>query len=201
VRRPLIAAALLIAACGRTPVDLDAGVAPDSGTVSDAGPGCRTELADSPRVRFEFPTQPCRFTLAEAAAGISFQYAVTVDPVDAAFLESEPPTLQTCPSSKPGLGMYVFERLTGTNGKQYCLCDQGLCMQAPPLVGPTPGRSTFSFAWEGREWFGPSDTGNQPGAPFPPGDYVFNVESIVRDVRSDAGTTTLTGKFFFTLTP
>jgi hypothetical protein len=26
-----------------------------------------------------------------------------------------------------------------------------------------------SFEWDGREWFGPSDTGNPKGDPFPPG--------------------------------
>ena len=199
--RSFLTLAILVVGCGRTPFELDGGAASDAGLTIDAGPGCVTEFHDVPRVRFDFPAQPCRFTLAQAAAGVSFRYAVTVDPLDAAFLESLPPGAQTCASPRPGLGLYVFERISGQNGKGYCLCDQGNCQPSLPLQGPTPGRSTFAFAWEGREWYGPSDTGTQPGAPLPVGDYTFRIESTVSDVRTDAGATVLTGQFFFTVTP
>jgi hypothetical protein len=66
--------------CGRS-LSVDGGALPGVDASVDAGsaPGCRVELTpDAGRLFFEFPAQPCTFTLAEAAAGVEFQYTVVV---------------------------------------------------------------------------------------------------------------------------
>ena len=40
------------------------------------------------------------------------------------------------------------------------------------------GQSAGSFAWTGTNWFGPSDTGNPLGLPFPTGAYDLEVSAI-----------------------
>lgn len=37
-----------------------------------------------------------------------------------------------------------------------------------------PGRYEGTFDWPGRQWDGPSDTGNPLGDPFPAGDYAVH---------------------------
>lgn len=188
--------------CGRTDLAPDAGTpdggAPDAGTF-----GCRSEVTPaSGPVRFAFPEQPCRFTLAQAAAGIGFRYSVIVSDVDAQFVESAPPLNQTCAQEKPGLGIYVFERITDGGTTIYCLCDQGNCMQPSVSMGATAGQTELSFSWGGRSWSGPSDTNNPKGPPVAPGDYVFSIESVVGDSRTNpVPGTVVHGNFFFTLTP
>ncbi len=175
---------------------------PDAGPAQpDAGTRCRTEsLPASGPVRFEFPQQRCQYTLAEAAAGIAFRYDVVVEPTAAAFVQSEPPRVQTCSRPKDSADVYVFEEISG-GGKNYCLCDLGNCPRPEPKVGAGPGRHSFAFEWIGREWRGPSDTNNPKGPAFPPGEYTLNVASTVSDQRNDAGPREVTGKLTFTLVP
>jgi hypothetical protein len=169
----------------------------DGGTL-DGGPS--EVIPTSGPVRFEFPMQRCRFTKAEAAAGISFLYDVVVEAAESSFVQSEPPTGQTCASPKTGAELYVFEQISG-NGKTYCECDRGNCLRGSSKVGAKAGRSSLTFPWDGREWQGPSDTGNPKGPAFPPGEYTFNVKSTVSDSRADAGTRDITGRFTFTIVP
>jgi hypothetical protein len=200
MRRALLL--VMLVGCGRTEFAADGGT-PDGGS-SDAGTtGCRSVVTpDAGLVRFAFPEQPCRFTLAQAAAGIGFRYSVIVSGVDAQFISSAPPVSQTCAAVKPGPGVYVFEKVTDGGTSVYCLCDQGNCMQPSVSMGATPGRSELSFSWDGRSWSGPSDTNNPKGPPVAPGDYVFSVESVVGDSRvNPVPGTVVHGDFFFTLTP
>lgn len=195
MRRALLL--LVLCGCGRSDLSSDAGAI-------DAGlSACRSEVTPaSGRVRFEFPQQPCRFSLAQAAAGISFRYAVIVSDVDPQFVASSPPLNQTCAQVKSGVGIYVFEQITDGGSPVYCTCDQGLCMQAVNSLGATAGRTELSFPWDGRPWFGPSDTNNPKGPPLAPGDYVFSIQSTVGDSRSDpTPVSTVRGEFFFSLTP
>ena len=193
---------VMLVGCGRTDLAPDAGL-PDAGS-SDAGTsGCRSVVTpDAGPVRFAFPEQPCRFTLAQAAAGLGFRYSVIVSDVDPQFIESAPPVNQTCAQVKPGLGVYVFEKVTDGGNTVYCLCDQGNCMPGVSSTGATPGRSELSFSWDGRSWSGPSDTNTPKGAPVAPGDYVFSIETVVGDSRTNpVPGAVVHGDFFFTLTP
>lgn len=212
MRCAIIGVLAVLCGCGRTDLSPDAGTVDagaldagvlDSGVLDAGQPGCRSEVSPlSGKVRFEFPQQPCRFTLAQAAAGISFRYAVVVSSLDPQFIESAPSQSQTCAQVQPGVGIYVFEKIAGDAGTVYCLCDQGLCMQAPISLGATPGRTELNFAWDGRSWFGPSDTGNPKGPPLPAGEYVFSIESTVGDSRTDpAPSSVVRGSLHFALVP
>jgi hypothetical protein len=201
--RVLISAVAVLAGCGRSPLSLDVDAGPvDAGQV-DAGPSCSSEVVPSiGPVRFEFPDQPCRFTQAQAAAGIAFRYSVVVSTTDAQFIDSAPPGAQSCPRPKTGLGLYVLEQVKGDAGVVYCVCDEGLCQPANVTHGAVPGRSELSFPWDGRTWFGPSDTSTPEGALLPPGDYVFSIVSTVGDSRTDPTPgDAVRGSFFFTITP
>ena len=113
-----------------------------------------------------------RFTLAEAAAGISIDYDVVVKQD----LPDVIPLLQGCATRGPG-GLLLFEQLSG-NDQLYAMGDCG--PGAPPSREPVRVRKgTFrhTFKWDGRNWLGPSDTGLAKGAPFPPGDYTLLVSS------------------------
>jgi hypothetical protein len=80
---------------------------------------------------------------------------------------------------QPGTsGLILFERVDG-GGQAYCLCDTGLCL-AMPLPPRTLHAGTYAttFSWDGKNWNGPSDTGNPQGPPFPPGDYTVSVSAI-----------------------
>jgi hypothetical protein len=74
---------------------------------------------------------------------------------------------------------FTRARIQGTSAggevEQYCECDYGCC-------APTHGQSvqlditttSTTFNWTGREWDGPSDTGNAMGDFFLPGRYSVN---------------------------
>lgn len=65
--------------------------------------------------------------------------------------------------------------ITGTP-MTYCLCDTGCC---PPDVERTVSVDDTTVSevidWSGRQWTGPSDTGNPMGDYFEPGAYVVTV--------------------------
>jgi hypothetical protein len=124
-------------------------------------------------ITFPPPTN-CIFTLAEAALGISIEYELV--------LENEVPDVvphsqQSCPGPPGASQLYLFERLSGGN-ESYCICDNGLC-PAPPDTPITlhPGTYPGVFEWDGKNWNGPSDTGNPKGPPFPPGEYTLDVST------------------------
>jgi hypothetical protein len=58
------------------------------------------------------------------------------------------------------------------------MCDTGLCAgQDVSYTATTIGTHTHNFVWDGQNWFGPSDFGNQPGPPFPPGAYTLRIKA------------------------
>ena len=118
----------------------------------------------------------CLFTLAEAAAGIEIPYAIYIDK-DIPDVVVKTGGGGSC--AQPGeSGLIVFEQLDG--GEQsYCICDAGKC--APPAEVPVTlkaGTYLGKFAWDGKNWFGPSDFGNPKGPPFPAGKYTLHLTAI-----------------------
>jgi hypothetical protein len=124
-------------------------------------------------VKIQFPEKGYAFTTAEAARGVKLTYRIVVS-------EDFPNVipLPHGPSSAtpPGpSGLYPLERIAG-NGQVYCLLDFGL--GAPPReVVKTVKRGNYlhAFTWDGRNWMGPSDTGQPKGKPFPAGTYTITV--------------------------
>jgi hypothetical protein len=125
-------------------------------------------------IAFRMPVN-CTFTVAQALAGIAIPYDVVVTN-DVAGVILTPQNAGGC--GLPGnSGLIVFEQLAG-NGQSYCLCDTGLCGPASlPPVTLRAGSYAGAFSWDGKNWNGPSDTGNPKGAPFPPGTYTLTVRA------------------------
>lgn len=140
-----------------------------------AEPCTTTASSTLPGVAISFPDAPCRFTLAQAQAGVQLSYEVVVDQTLGGVL---PRAQDAGGCGTPGdSGLIVFERLTGA-GQRYCLCDRGLCPPQLSLTTVQPGRHAGSITWDGRNWTGPSDSSNPKGAPFPAGDYEFSVSAV-----------------------
>ncbi len=192
---------LMLAGCGRSDLIDEASGTPTTPApeTTNPAPACRTEITTDTALRFDFPTQRCQFSVAEAAAGLTFRYGLEVTASESRFVETYPSPLQTCAQPNDS-NLYVLERVLG-GGQSYCLCDGGRCVRPGVVFGATPGRREFTFAWDGRNWNGPSDTGNPKGAPFPPGEYALTLEATVGDARADGPPRFVTAKFFITLTP
>lgn len=66
----------------------------------------------------------------------------------------------------------IYGKAPDGDEQRYCLCDVGCC---PPdiehQVQVEATTKTFTIDWSGREWGGPSDTGNEMGDFFLPGRY------------------------------
>ena len=149
----------------------------DGGNVTcTALPECTTTSTTTlDGVTLQFTAERCRFTLAEAAAGLTIPYQVLVG---AAWEGLVPAPQDAGHCDQPGpSGLILFEKLSGAD-QAYCLCDTGLCM--PPddtPIGLTPGAYPGAFEWDGTNWYGPSDTMNPKGAPFPAGTYTLEVSA------------------------
>ena len=160
---------------------------------ASASAGCiATSTSSLPGVSFALRTPvTCTFTLAEAQAGISIPYDVVVAS-DVTGVVPAPQDAGGC--GAPGTsGLIVFEQLAGS-GQSYCLCDTGLCVPgSPPAVTLRAGSYGTGFSWTGRNWSGPSDTGNPMGAAFPAGSYTLTLSAKgTKDGAAFAVTTTLT---------
>jgi len=72
---------------------------------------------------------------------------------------------------------FVSISISGTGGVGYCAtCDVGCCGGAPEQTITLAARTCDDLlTWPGKQWAGPSDTGNGLGPDFPPGDYVVHV--------------------------
>ncbi len=109
----------------------------------------------------------CDFTLAEAAAGISVAYEVIV--------AQDLPTLYTQHvTGERQTKLDLFSTLEG-QGQKYCLCDTGPGVRATSELVIPAGTYPGTFAWDGKNFGGPSDTGKTKGPAFPVGAYVLRL--------------------------
>jgi hypothetical protein len=151
---------------------LPAAVPPASPVVLITHGPCATTVSSTiPTIRIEFLPQPCSFTLADVARGITLSYEIVVsDWVD----QFTPITYVNCGSRGPA-GLYDFPTIGG-GGQRYAVADLGFCMSPTPApITITPGRYAAQFPWDGMNWNGPSDYTAPKGPPFPPGRYTFGV--------------------------
>lgn len=157
-----------------------------------APPACQgTVSTDWGSLSLSFPaSQPCSYTAAQVAAGISIAYEEILQ-VDSG-IELHPAFADAGRCASPDdAGLIVGYTISGS-GQSYCLCDIGFCQGEPLSSTPVNGVHDRSFTWDGRNWNGPSDTNNAEGAPFPPGSYTINLTSTgtwtdASDAGSDAG--------------
>jgi len=159
--------------------------------------GATCDLSSSsnlPGVSIQFPDAPCAFSLAQAAAGIHIAYRVVVAQTLAGVhpMPSDAGHCQTPDAS----GLIVGFSFDG-GVQRYCLCDIGPCSAPTFTTAPAAGTYDATIAWDGRNWFGPSDTGNPEGAAFPVGTYQLTLTAGGSWDDPDAGsagrTYTVTG--------
>lgn len=179
---------------------VDGGGAAGSDAGTDGGTFIGSCSSTLPHVCIRFPAQRTSFTLAEAAAGLTFRYEVVIDE-DVAGVVTLPQDAGQCGSPSPG-GLYVLEQVMG-GGQSYCICDTGLCFPPPETpVTLVAGVYPATFAWDGVNWGGPSDTGNPKGAPFPAGTYNVTVSAVgQREVDAGLVGFVVTGTLGIELTP
>lgn len=150
----------------------------------DAGSGpieCIPTYSGSiPGAKLDLSATPCHFSLSKLAAGFALPYKVVVEKSVALAVNDD--NISQCPPPKMFGGVNTFLTVSGLSDsglpQNWCMCDIGLCTpKDPPYLPTTPGTYSDNFVWVGKNFEGPSDTGNQPGATFPPGIYEFKVKS------------------------
>ena len=114
-------------------------------------------------------------------SGATFTYEVTTDgTVPAITVLGSGGGCGPCHGFSTDPGSFLFARIEGVSpgGEQqsYCICDVGCC---PPTQDATivlsATTSSASYTWSGRNWAGPSDTGNPEGEFFVQGVYAVDV--------------------------
>jgi unsaturated rhamnogalacturonyl hydrolase len=133
-------------------------------------------------VKLELPAEGYSFTLAEVAKGITIPYTITVaQDYPGVIVQQYTPSANDQPGPS---GLMPHTSISG-NGQRYDLLDFGLRVPRAE-VATTIKKGTYecAFAWDGRNWAGPSDTMNPKGAPFPAGTYDVKVT-----IRGKVGTT------------
>jgi hypothetical protein len=141
-------------------------------TCNDVAPTAAQTKTIQQIISIQFDQPSCTFTLAQAGAGVQVGYHIIIsDNVDTIFATD----LATC-GAPDSTGLIPFEEIYGNNQK-YCLCDKGLCFYVNGGYLSKLVKGTYSkvFQWQGRNWYGPSDTMNPQGAPFPAGSYTLKV--------------------------
>jgi hypothetical protein len=136
-----------------------------------------------PGVSFTFPGDRCSYTLAEAAAGITVPYQLSIA-ADLTGVIPYPSDYGNC-QEPDGTGLDVGFVISGTD-RMYCICDVGLCdWPLPPPTSPRAGTYLGEIQWDGRSWRGPSDAPSPEGPAFPPGTY--NLTLTARGAWAAAG--------------
>lgn len=120
-----------------------------------------------------FPAGALEFTAAELSAGVELTYAIEIKE-ELSGIETQSLVSYTQDPSSPQDLLPLASVVGG--GQSYCPADFGRGMRKPPEARTVPtGRETYSLRWSGRNWGGPSCTGEEPKDPFPPGTYAFTV--------------------------
>jgi len=128
--------------------------------------------SDLPGVSLDFPDDRCSYSLSEVAAGITIKYQVVVaQTLGGLFPAADDWGHCDGPATS---GLIVGFELSG-NTQRYCLCDVGYCPSQNYATTATAGTYPVTIAWDGRNWYGPSDTSNPKGAAFPPGAYTLTL--------------------------
>ncbi len=131
--------------------------------------------SDLPGAKIELKLKTCRFSLAQAAKGLSFDYVIKIAKGAVAVV---PGRLDAGVCQQPGAsGLIINERIAGKKpGKVYHNLHGGLCEGIKLLPRTlTLGNHQGAMKWKGRSWFGPSDTNTKPGPFFGAGTYLLSI--------------------------
>jgi hypothetical protein len=169
----------------------------------DGGGNCIVGLTSNlPGAALTFDGAPCSYSQAEIAAGIGIPYHEEIDQPLAGLYPIQGDAGRCQQPDEAGL-IVSFDISGG--GQRYCLCDQGLCAAQSFSTSAAVGNYYHQILWDGRNWYGPSDTGNPEGAPFPVGTYTITLTATgntsgISDATS-AAPFTLTATRTITITP
>lgn len=126
-------------------------------------------------VSLTFPTgTKCSFTLAEAKAGLSFPWELTIEEEHSVIPEPQDAGHCATPAEH---GLITFGEVSDGFENTWCLCDEGECGEEPKPTTLVPGEYSGTIAWDGVNWTGPSDTETPKGEPFPAGEYIVEVSA------------------------
>jgi hypothetical protein len=172
--------------CCQSPSDMCLASGTDKICENAIPPECDLPSSSNlPGVSIQFPNAPCTFSLAQAAGGIQIAYQVVVAQ-NLAGVHPTPGDAGHC-QTPDASGLIVGFSFDG-NGQKYCRCDTGLCAAATTFTtAPAVGSYDTTIAWDGRNWSGPSDTGNPEGAAFPVGTYQLTLTAAGTWDNPDAG--------------
>jgi hypothetical protein len=172
---PFVAVVALVVACGdRTPLEV---TTLDGGAYTSSS-GCSVEgvTGSVPGVSISIRSDKCVYRVGEPA---KFTYEVTTDSRLPPIVIAASQSCGSCRSAADDPLAFTSYDIDGiANGMRqlYCLCDVGCCApDRAQTITITPATKTGVIEWSGRNWQGPSDTGNQEGAFFPPGSYGVHV--------------------------
>lgn len=183
-----VACCFLLVACDDDPVakpgtdgavdDADVGDAPSDGApdafIYPCNPVISSTLGSAAVI--ELGDTECAFTVAEAAAGVSFPYTVRIEE-DIADVVSDGDEGGCRQGTSDGFPVWIEETVTGGD-ESYCICDSGLCVPEEPTPATwEAGDYERTFEWDGVNWNGPSDTVNPKGEAFPPGEYTVTLRA------------------------
>lgn len=174
---------LALAACGGAttlpPAETHGDGGGDGSVTIAPGTPCSVEgvTGTMPGVSITIRSAKCRYSVGEPA---ELTYEVTTD---ASLPPLEIAASQGCGSCRTytddplAFTGYDIDGVAGDGSQQhYCVCDTGCCApDRASTIKLTPAKRTATITWSGRNWYGPSDTGNQEGAFFPPGHYSVRV--------------------------
>ena len=125
-------------------------------------------------VEIRFPGT-CRWAIGKVREGIDIPYEVVVEEEISGIVPT-PTDAGSC--DRPGDSGLITSVVFQGDDQRWCRCDTGNCPRPqykPKTLEPGTYRNTVH--WEGRNWTGPSDTGNPKGEPFPPGTYEMSVQT------------------------
>ena len=146
---------------------------------TDSALACpQSSRSNLPGASLVFLDDRCSFTLAEAAAGIQLDFQVEVlqslKNIDSVSSDA----YGRCKGPEQQNPFIVGYDIAG-GSQRYCpWCDTGRCAQQHFSFDAVAGESyQAGFTWHGRNYGGPSDTGQTEGTPFPPGSYTVTLDT------------------------
>jgi len=152
------------------------GICAHAGRPPEQGPTCNGAGSSTlPGVRIAFAEDElCAFTQARVGQGIEMNYQLIID-ADIPGVHPSPQDDGRCqiPGSS---GLITHAKISGQQ-QSYCDCDVGPCPGKDFTTVAKAGTYPATIRWDGRNFHGPSDTNNKPGAPFPPGHYALIVSA------------------------
>jgi hypothetical protein len=187
----LLAASALLYGCSSEVGGGGSGASSGSSSSSgsfDGGPPCEVTgvTGTIPGVTLSISSSRCVYKVGEAA---EFTYEVTTDstvpPIEIKAGSGCGPCTKASEDPLSLTSYQIGGTAPGGQSQNYCLCDVGCCLpeEADTIMLPATTVSD-KIQWSGRNWSGPSDTGNPEGDFFLPGKYGVNVSFNGRDQGS-----------------